>query len=435
MLSLAEMAAQFQPDPNQEYRVLVGFEYEVMLFKRETFKPLGYDGERGLGTILQRTAQMLSGTVIDGSPPNKVALPDGAQISLEPGGQFEYSSAPTPNFMDCVEQLESFLSLIDSLCEEFKLHAFYGGANPLHTLDEIGLVIPNSRYRIMNDYFPRVGQLGRRMMRQTTSIQVTFDFRTAELGAELFRAALYVAPLAAALFANSPFIDGRKTNYRSYRGRVWRNTDPSRCGLPPGFTRPDYSAEDYVSHINKAPMFFVNTKDGIVDAEGMSFERFNEHGFGGQQATIDDFNLHASTIFTDARLKRTVELRSVDGQDPALMPAVLAFLSGLLLCNSKRPETLGLLSALDVPDYDGLCQRLAREGLSGEVAGRPTRELMAELVASAKGGVATCYPDGPEAVRYLDPLSELVEDGRTPADVVCERFKTPEAWLKAGRTF
>lgn len=434
MLALAEMAAQFRADPNKEYRVLVGFEWELLLFERGTLKPLRYHGERGLGAILEFVARREGAKLAAGSPPNKLPLPDGGQISVEPGGQFEFSSAPSPTFSGCMSQLRAFEQLVADVCSTFEVQAFYGGATPVHTVDEIGLVVPNERYSIMNEYFPRVGARGRKMMRQTTSVQVTFDYRDREIGTELFRTALHLAPLAAAIFAHAPYIDGADTGYRSYRGPIWADTDPARCGLLPGFEREDYSFLDYVAHVVEAPMFFVKTDEGVVDAGGMTFAQFNREGFRGRQATIDDFLLHNSTIFTDARLKNTVELRSIDGQDPTMVPAVLAFLSGLLLCNTMRPRTLRRLEALQL-DFGRLAEELPRDGLSGKIAGMPARELACELLESARGGVATCFPDGEQGVAHLDPVIELAQQGLTPADVVREEYGDPRVWLAAGRTF
>lgn len=430
MLSLAEMAEVFRADPLREYRVLVGFEWEVLLFDRATLSPLGYEGERGLGAILAFAQERTGGILGTGTPINKLSLADGGQISIEPGGQFEFSSAPSPTFGGCLAQLAGFRALLDEIRRTFDLHVFYGGANPFHTVDEIGLVIPNERYRIMNDYFPRVGSQGRRMMRQTTSVQVTFDYRDREIGTELFRTALHLAPLAAALFAHSPFIDGKRSGYRSYRGPIWLDTDPARCGTLPGFQRPDYSFLDYVAHVIEAPMFFVPTDEGPIDAAGMTFADYNRHGFQGRTATIDDFLLHNSTIFTDARLKQTVEVRSIDGQTPEMLPAVIAFLSGLLLCNTMRPRTLARLQALSL-DYQRLARELPRDGLSGEIGDMPARELLLELLESARGGVATCFPDGEMGVPYLEPIIALAEKGLTPADEVLARYPDARSWLAA----
>jgi glutamate--cysteine ligase len=293
----------------------------------------------------------------------------------------------------------------------------------------------------MNDYFPRVGGKGRRMMRQTASVQVTFDFKDERLGTELLRTAWFLAPFAAALFCNSPFVDGRATEYRSYRVPIWADTDPCRTGLLPGFAASDYGFGDYLQQVLAATMFFVRTDQGLVDAGGMTFDQFNRRGFQGRAATMDDFVLHNSTIFTDVRLKRTVEVRSVDGQDPGMLPAVVAFLSGLLLCSAARGRTLEVLGAIAPESYSALPLRLAREGLAGRLpptAGggpRPVRELAVELIETARAGLLNCFPDGKEAGSYLEPLRELAAQGLTPADRVLDRFADARRWLAAGTTF
>ncbi|MCC6750949.1 MAG: hypothetical protein IT371_25055 [Deltaproteobacteria bacterium] len=436
MLTTAQMAAAFQPDPTLAYRALVGFEYEVLCVSRRDLAPLRYEGPAGVRAILEEVARRTGGALGGDPPANKVPLPDGGLISVEPGGQLEFSSAPVPTFGECMEQLRSFLALLDGLAERFDLHFFYGGVNPVHTVDEIGLVVANPRYRIMDAYFPRVGRHGRRMMRQSCSLQVTFDYQNAALGTDLVRSAAYLAPIAAGILANAPYVDGQPTAYRSFRAAIWGDTDSSRSGLLPGFTRPDYGFEDYVKHVVRAPMFFVARPEGLVDAAGMTFETFNREGFDGRFPTEEDFLLHNSTIFTDIRLKRTVEVRSVDCQDPALVPSVLALLSGLLLCKTARARTREVLGGLDEAAYASLSDRLGREGLSGTTGARPTRDVALDLVQAAREGLPTCFPDGAAADVHLDRLEALIRAGDTPADVVRRRFgDDARGWLAAGRTF
>lgn len=437
MLSRDQMLAAFAPQ-RQPYKPLVGFEYEVQCFHRESLRPLTYEGERGLLALLTRAAEVSGGELVQtpGDPVNAVALPDGAGLSLEPGGQFEYSSAPEETFGAAMNQFHRFIDLLTGLCDELGLHVFYGGVNPVHTLDDIGLQTRKRRYLIMNDYYPRTGTMGRRMMRQTCSIQVSFDYPDRRRGEDLLRTAMLLAPFAAALFSNSPYIDGKINNYKSFRVPIWQHSDPARSGLPPGFTRPDYGFDDYLDHVLRAPMFFVQTPDGPVDARGLTFDQFNREGFGGQEATIEDFRTHNTTVFTDVRLKNTVEVRSVDGQDPSMLPGVLALLCGILFCERSRAKVRRLLGGFAAETYRALPDRLARDGIRGTVEGRPVRELLEELVLMAAEGLPTCFADGADAVGHLDPVRKLVREARTPADLVLERFgDAPRAWLASGRTF
>ena len=435
MLTREQMLETFLPDL-QTYKPLVGFEYEIQCFEKDTLRPLGYDGPRGLGEVLRTAASLTGGELIQipGDPPNAVTLPDSGQLSIEPGGQFEFSSAPTAGFVEAMDQFKGYLALLDELKDRFDLHFFYGGVNPVHTLDDIGLVTRKHRYQIMNDYYPRVGTMGRRMMRQTCSIQVSFDYPNRARGEELLRTALYIAPVAAALFSNAPYLEGKRTEYRSYRVPIWANTDPSRSGLLPGFTDPAYGFDQYLDHVLAAPMFFVKNGDDYVDARGMTFAQFNERGFGGRFPTLDDFVLHNSTIFNDVRLKTTVEVRTVDSQAPEMLPSVLAFLCGILFCHKARLRTLSTLSRLTEEEYRALPDQLAREGLGGQIGDITVKELLLDLLNHAALGLPTCFPDGAEAVYYLDRVRDMVYRGKTPADYVLERFgDDATAWLKAGK--
>ena len=432
MLSRQQMHTAFEPQ--QPYRQLVGFEYEILCLDRQTMMPLRLDGPRGLGAVLQEAARLTGGQLHQApgeSFASKVSLPDHGLVSLEPGGQFEFSSAPKASFSEAMDQFHRYLELLSELRARFDLHCFFGGLNPVHTVDQIGLVTANKRYRMMDAYYPTTGSMGRRMMRQSCSIQVSFDFKDRDQGQKLLRTALYVAPWAAALFSNAPYVDGRVSGYRSYRVPIWADTDPSRQGLLPGFTRPDWGFDDYLDHVLAAPMFFVHDAEGeLVDPRGKTFEQFNRDGFQGRQPTMDDFVLHNSTIFTDARLKHTVEVRSVDSQDPAMLPSVLAFLSGILFCERSRIRSRALLAHLTEDDYRLLPERLSREGLDTTFGGQHVCETLTELVQLAAQGLPTCFMDGADAAQYLDPVRELLAHKKTPADVVLERHGDDAgAWL------
>ncbi|MCB9555706.1 MAG: hypothetical protein H6707_06345 [Deltaproteobacteria bacterium] len=432
MLTTEQMLSTYQPIAG-DYRLQVGFEYEVQCFRRsESLRPLRY---QELLELLETIAVWCDGTLAPGDPVSKLPLAKGALISLEPGGQLEYSSAPVERFADAIAQHAFFVEILERLERECDVHVFFGGLNPVHRVSEIGLVLATGRYRIMDEYFPRVGTMGRRMMRQSCSVQVTFDYQDPGLGVELLRTAFLLSPFAAALFSNAPFVDGQRSAFLSHRVPIWRNTDPSRTGLPPGFCDADYDFSDYLRFVLDAPMFFVNTESGLVDADGLTFEQFNRQGYRGRAATLEDFELHNSTIFTDARLKRTVEVRSVDGQDPALVPAVLAFLSGLLLCQAARRETLSTLSTIDCAEYEAFPERFGRRGMETEINGRNCRELLLELIDRAANGLYSCFADGDLAAQYLKRVRELCERGQTPANVVLDRFGDANGWLRAGRTF
>ena len=434
MLSLEEIANSFRPLA-EPYRPRVGFEYEVFCLDRRTLSPLPFRGDHSICRVLETAATLSDGTLMAAGqePPTKASLPGDAQLSLEPGGQFEFSSPPRELFGSAIRQFQRFLRLIDDLTSHHDVHFFFGGVNPVHTVEQIGLVTDMERYRIMDAYFPTVGTMGRRMMRQTCSIQVSFDYGNPTQGKALLRTAQYIAPFAAALFANAPYVDGKRSGFLSYRGPIWAGTDPSRCGMLPGFTRPDYGFEDYIRHVLEAPMFFVQVGDRLVPAGGMTFAEFNARGFRGREATMEDFALHNSTMFTDVRLKHTAEVRTVDCQDPELFPAVLAFLCGILFCERSRLRTRHMLERFTEADFRALSQRISRDGLRAPLNGRTVQDVVLELIDLAGQGLPSCFPDGADATDYLVPIRKLAEQGKTPADVVLERFDDPRQWLAAPR--
>jgi glutamate--cysteine ligase len=437
MMAPRELERIFQPAPTPRYHPLVGFEYEVVVLDGD-LRPLPFEGAHGVGALLLEGAELLGGRPVEapGDPVTKAELPGGAKLSLEPGGQLEYSSSPRGTFGGILEELERYLGLLDTLSARHGVRFFFGGVNPVHTLDEIGLVTRTRRYEIMDAYFPGAGACGRRMMRQSCSLQVTFDFASEEQGVELLVAAQLVSPFATALFANSPFVDGAPSGFASYRSRIWEDTDPSRCGLLPGFTRPGWGFADYVAHVVRAPMFFVQTEEGeLVPGGGMTFADFLEHGQGGRAATLEDFALHNSTIFTDARLKQTVEVRSVDAQDPALVPSVLAFLGGILHCAVARRRVHEVLVGIDEAELTALSRAVAVRALAAPFRGRTVRELLLELIDLSAEGLRSCYDDADLAGPPLERIRRLAASGRTPADLVRERFgDDARAWLASGRS-
>lgn len=440
-VSRSDMVSIFRPSTHEPYRRMVGFECEVFCFDRATLTPLSYyrreTHQVGLFDVLQEAASYFQGTVDSSTDrPYVVYLDHGATISLEPGGQLEYSSTPQETFVATVDQYERYRRFLRHLETRFGLHVFYGAVTPVHALDEIGLNLTNPRYQLMNDYFVRLGSEGQRMMRQTSSLQLTFDYQDRLIGEDLLRTAMYVAPWVAGLLAHSPFLEGKQTDYLSYRFAIWQNTDPRRSGFPPGFTDEHYSFERYAEFVEQVPMLFIRRNHTLVDAKGMTFSEFNRQGFEGQFPTVDDFRLHNSTIFTEVRLKNTIELRSIDGQDPALFAATVALCSGLLLCPTARQKTMSLLSRFDAADYARVPEQLAKTGLHTQVRDRSAADIVRELREIAAKGVMVCFSDGEQAARALRPLDKLITEKKTPADYVREQFSGDAmGWLRAGRTF
>jgi len=445
-ITLDQMRSTYGPNCKSKYKPRVGFEWEVQLFTAD-WKPLNYQGAQGLDRILihaqRQHGGMRSQPNNGAGPANKLALPDGSGLSLEPGGQFEYSSAPAASFADVTTGIEFFEQLLQDITKKFDVHVFFGGMNPVHSVDDIGLVIDTPRYQRMNRYFPTVGTRGRAMMRQSCSLQVSFDYENHEDAATLLRAAQYLAPLCGGLFANSPFVDGKRNQYLSNRVPVWFDTDPARCGPVPGFTDNDFSIDRYINHIRDAPLFFLERPNDagqieLIETMGATFRDLNTRKLAPITANMDDYELHKSTIFTDVRLKNTVELRTIDCQRPEFVPGILAFLSGLLFCKRARQATISLLSQLDVPDWHTLSLDLAKDPYNTplrQMAGTESKlqDVALQLLASARNGLSQCFEDGAQSLHHLDAIEGLFQAARTPAHDVLDTFGDNDAqgWLKS----
>lgn len=435
MLTLPQMVEAVTPRVSGPYRPQVGFELELAFFHRSTLRPLGIDGDVGLRRVMERAAELTGAKPWAKDPDKKLALPDGAFLSLEPGGQFEFSSPPVSSASQLQAQLDRFLGLVETLSAELELHPFFGGANPVHTLDEIGLVVATERYRRMNDYYPTVGAMGRRMMRQSCSLQVTFDAPDAEGARDLMVAGLHLAPVLAGITSHTPYIDNRFSGFLSYRVPIWQDTDPHRSGPVPGFWEPEFGLEDYVRYIVQAPLFFVRQDGKLVDPEGLTFAQYNTSGFRGQYPTLEEFLEHNTTIFTDCRLKRTVEFRPVDGQDPALVVPTVLWLCGLLMSEEGRRATRELLAPLVGENYREVQLAWGKEGPAAGIGPASGWALAEQLLDIAAAHLPQALPDGRQAVDTLETWRPLVRARRTPAEVVLERFPTAREWLQAGRTF
>ncbi|MEZ4270607.1 MAG: glutamate-cysteine ligase family protein [Myxococcota bacterium] len=431
-LGLKDVLQAFKPQPQPNNRPRLGFEYEVFLFHRQGLKPLRWEGSNGLKATLAYAAQQTGGTPIATDPDKKFRLPSGAYLSVEPGGQFEYSSVPQETFGGCMRELQQFNEILQDVCDHMDFVPFYGGANPLHTVDEIGLVVQTTRYRLMDNYFARIGPAGRRMMRQTASLQLTFDYKTVEQGELLVRAASYLAPIVAGALSHSPFIDGQRSPYKSHRVSIWKDVDPFRCGPLPGFTAETYGFADYAEYVMKAPMFFIQKGSELTGVENLTFEDFNRFGHGGHFATFDDFTRHNSTIFNDVRLKGTVEVRTIDCQHPSLLLPIIAWLGGLLMSHKARQAVIVQLGHLRAESFEEITTDLGRQGLAAKIQGAPAVEILKELLDLSERFLPSSFSDADTARDYLSPLRAMVDQVITPADAVLEKFgDDPSHWVRS----
>lgn len=415
--------------PRDQFRI--GTEYEKFAFSVTRHEPLPYEGRRSIRALLEGM-QMLLGWEPILEAGNIIGLVDvtgGGAISLEPGGQFELSGAPVQTIHQTSSELMAHLAQLREVATPLGIKFLGLGMAPTWTRAEMA-VMPKARYRIMTAYMPKVGRLGLDMMYRTCTVQANLDFSCEADMVKKLRVALALQPVATAIFANSPFTEGKPNGFLSFRSEIWRDTDPARCGMLPWAFEPGMGYERWVDYALDVPMYFVKRGDTYHDVAGQSFRDLMAGrlpGLPGERATISDWANHLSTIFPEVRLKRYIEMRGADVGPTERLPALSAFWVGLLY------DEIGLDAAWDMtkPWTPGDRQRLRddvpRLGFKAAVGGRTVLDLARQCLDLARAGLARrsrvcCDVD---ETAYLDPIEEIVSHGRSPAEQLLEKYFGP----------
>jgi len=405
-----------------ESRWRLGTEHEKFGYTTNDLRPLPYEGDRGIRMILEALARDFGWQPVleDGRP---IALIDdtGASITLEPGGQLELSGALLDTLHQTCTEVNTHLRQLRSICEPRDI-AFLGmGFQPKWGRDDMQWM-PKARYRIMREYMKKVGSLGHDMMTRTCTVQVNLDFASEADMVQKFRTSLALQPIATALFANSPFTDGKPNGYLSYRSHVWEDTDPDRTGMLPFVFEDGMGFERYTDYMLGVPMYFVYRDGRYIDAAGQSFRDFLEGrlpALPGEQPTLKDWEDHLTTAFPEVRLKRYLEMRGADGGPWGRLCALPALWAGLLYHQPSLDAAWALASDWTLEERVKLRAEVPRLGLRAEVRGRSVRELALELIDLANAGlVARDKPNaaGDNETGFLSPLREVAETGVTPAE-------------------
>jgi glutamate--cysteine ligase len=404
--------------PREKFRI--GAEAEKFGVHAGSLDPLAYQGERSVLSIFERFEAHGWKPVREAAGAPVIALERGqASITLEPGAQFELSGAPWSDVHGIQREFVDHFQELGVASRELGLVWWSLGFHPTAKPEQLPWV-PKERYAIMKDYVPSRGRRGRDMMQRTSTVQANFDYESEE---DAMRKLLIVLKLSAvfqATFANSPFIEGRVSELRSERLDVWLNMDPDRSGLIPGLwglARPRY--RDYVAWALDAGMFFVKRGSRLVLNTGQTFRDFLAHGFDGQRATHADWFRHLATLFPEARLKSTLEVRTCDAQSGALSMAVPALFTGLLYDERALAEAEELAREVTLDAALASRAEIPRLGLGARLGSRPIRGLAERLLDISAGGLARrarLDDRGQDETMYLLPLSRLVAAGQSPAD-------------------
>jgi glutamate--cysteine ligase len=415
--------------PRAQWRI--GTEHEKFPFLTDTLKPVPYDGPRSIRALLEGLRDRFGWKGVEENG-NIIALadPNGlGSISLEPGGQFELSGAPLATVHDTCDEVHEHLAQVREVGDGLGIGFLGLGASPIWTRAETP-VMPKGRYRIMAPYMDRKGKLGRDMMFRTSTVQVNLDFSSEADMVKKLRVSLALQPVATALFANSPFLEGKPTGFRSFRSHVWIDTDPDRSGMLPFAFEPGMGFERYVQYALDVPMYFVY-RDGIYhNVAGESFRAFLDGrlpGLAGVRPTIKDWSDHLTTIFPEVRLKKYLEMRGADTGPWRGLCALPALWTGVLYDEAALDGAWELIKAWSAGERQALREAVPAEALQARIAGRTVRDVAKDMLALARSGLDRRHNvgcKGQTEARFLDVLDEIAESGRTRADDLLKLYET-----------
>ena len=415
--------------PAEQWRL--GTEHEKFGFTTEDLRPLPYAGERGIRAVLTGLAERYGWKpVMEQELPIALVDDRGASITLEPGGQLELSGALLDNLHDTCREVNTHLRQVKSVCEPLNIGFLGMGFHPKWRRQDMEWM-PKARYRIMRSYMSRGGTMGEDMMGRTCTVQVNLDFSSEADMVQKFRVALALQPVATALFANSPFTEGRPNGYLSFRSRIWEDTDPDRTGMLPFVFEEGMGFERYVDYMLDVPMYFVYRNGRYIDASGQSFRDFlagRLPALPGELPTIRDWEDHLTTAFPEVRLKRFLEMRGADGGPWDQLCALPAFWVGLLYHPPALAAAWDIARLWSAGEREQLRHDVPRLGLKARVQGLDLQSLALELIEVAAGGLRArkrLDSAGDNETGYLEPLQQTAESGKTPAEIKLERFNGP----------
>jgi glutamate--cysteine ligase len=409
--------------PRSEWRV--GAEYEKVGVLRESGIAAPFSGSRGIEAVLRGLAERFGwepkldrGRII-------ALYGRQANITVEPGGQLELSGEQCESIHCAHRELIEHIREVVSVGAEHGIVFLGLGIQPLSTVDEIEWV-PKRRYEIMGPYMRRVGRLGQAMMKQTATVQANFDFGDERDAIQKMRAAMGIAPLISAMFANSSISEGRANGYMTLRGHIWTDTDAARSGMLPFIFEPHAAVDDYVEYALDVPMYFIIRNGDYVDLSGLPFRRFLTEGHAGHRATLDDWALHLTTLFPEVRLKRYLEVRSADSQPPEMMLALPALMKGILYEPDSLEGAWDLVRRWSWEERVAVYRAAHREGLRAKVRGILLAELARELIVIASAGLRRqnhTNERGEDESVYIERLTELVREGKSLGRLLAERWE------------
>lgn len=414
--------------PQSAWRI--GTEHEKFGFNLKDRTPVPYEGPRGIEKLLRSMEQLLGWEpILDHDKIIGLVEPKGGgAISLEPGGQFELSGAPLETIHQTCREVHTHLAQVQQVAGPMQIGFLGLGMNPKWGCEETP-IMPKSRYKIMANYMPKVGTHGLDMMFRTATIQVNLDFSSEADMVKKLRVGLALQPIATAIFANSPFSDGKPNGFLSYRAEIWKYTDANRTGMLPFAFDEGFGFEQYVDWALDVPMYFLKRGDSYHDCTDTTFRQFMNGAlrerFTDGMPTIGDWNNHLSTLFPDVRLKSFLEMRGADGGPWREICALPALWVGLLYDGSALEAAFDLIQDWTLSEREALRNNVPKLGFKTPFRHMNVLDIAREVYAISQSGLqsrALLNPLGDDERHYLSPIEEILVKAQSPAERMLEQY-------------
>jgi len=409
----------------KEWRI--GTEHEKFVFNLHTLAPAPYGGDWGIKKLLEGLDRFGWIPVLEEGLLIGLSHAEGCSITLEPGGQLELAGAQLETIHQTCNEVHTHLAQVKQVAETLGVGLLGMGFHPTARRSDIDWM-PKGRYALMRQYMPRVGNLGIDMMIRTSTVQVNLDFSSEEDMIKKFRVSLALQPIATALFAASPFIEGRPSGFVSSRSRIWEDTDPDRCGMLPFVFEQGMGYERYVDYALDVPMYFVRRNGKYIDATGQSFKDFldgNLPALPGEKPTKSDWSDHLTTLFPEVRLKQFLEMRGADGGPWKRLCALPALWTGILYDQAALDAAWDMAKGWTLEDHAYLRTEVPKTGLKTQFKSGTVQDLAKSTLAIATIGLRNrrkIDSRGADETGFLGTLCQIADSGVTPAEEMLEKF-------------
>ena len=413
----------------------IGTEHEKFGFVNDNFLPLPYDGQCSIKAMLKGLRDKYHWSEIL-EENNIIGLTkDGANVSLEPGGQLELSGAPLDSIHETCDEVNQHLKEVKSIADDLGASFFGLGAAPEWSHEDMPMM-PKGRYKLMTDYMGRVGTHGTQMMYRTCTVQVNLDFSSEQDMIKKMRVGLALQPIATALFANSPFFEGKLINHKSWRSRIWRDLDEDRTGMLPFVFEEGFGFEAWTEYVLDVPMYFVYRDGKYIDALGQSFRDFLNGklpALPGERPKISDWADHLTTVFPEARVKQFIEMRGADGGPWRKLCALPAFWVGLMYDQNSLDSAWDICKNWDANTREEMRVAASEEGIAANTNGISLLDLARELIDISRAGLKNRARPGngglvPDECHFLNAIEEVIETGKSPACELIDKYNNE--WQK-----